>query len=348
MSLISLCGLIKSYGNRRILHGIDLDVDVGQILGVAGPNGAGKTTMVECLGGLRDRDGGTVTVGGIDPARPTPELRRMLGFQLQQIRVPEVLRTREVLELFASFYPDPLRPDDLLEEFALTAQADQTFAKLSGGQQQRLSVALALIGKPRIAILDELTTGLDPAARRRIWDQLKRRRAEGMTMLLVTHSMEEAQKLCDRMVIVQDGRIITDGSPQEIVGRTGSQHITFGADIDESTLRDLESCEGVRRVRRAGGVIIVDGGDASPQSVLARLAVLGVRATEVSIDRPTLEDAYHRLTSPAVGPMQADAGPPRPDPDHPDRPDPANRSDLADSPDLTDHPAHTDAEETVR
>lgn len=264
MALISLRGLTKSYGDRQVLHGVDLDVDQGQILGVAGPNGAGKTTMVECLGGLRDRDGGTITIDGIDPARPTPELRRLLGIQLQQIQVPPVLRTREVLELFASFYPDPLRPDDLLEEFDLTAQAGQTFAKLSGGQQQRLSVALALIGQPRIAILDELTTGLDPAARRRIWAQLERRRAEGMTMLLVTHSMEEAQKLCDRMVIVQNGRIITDGSPQAIVGRTGIQHTTFTADVDETTLRGLEGCEGVRRVRRAGGAITVDGGRRQP------------------------------------------------------------------------------------
>src|SRR5690625_5959855 len=201
MALISLRGLTKSYGDRQVLHGVDLDVDQGQILGVAGPNGAGKTTMVECLAGLRDRGAGTITPAASAAAGPTPELRRRLGIQLQQIQVPPVLPIREVLELFASFYPDPLRPDDLLEEFDLTAQAGQTFAKLSGGQQQRLSVALALIGQPRIAILDELTTGLDPAARRRIWAQLERRRAEGMTMLLVTHSMEEAQKLCDRMVI---------------------------------------------------------------------------------------------------------------------------------------------------
>lgn len=318
MPLISLRGLTKSYGNRRILHGVDLDVEQGQILGIAGPNGAGKTTLVECLGGLRARDGGTVTVDGIDPARSTPELRRILGIQLQQIRVPAVLRTREVLGLFASFYPDPLSPDELLEEFDLTPQAGQAFAKLSGGQQQRLSVALALIGQPKIAILDELTTGLDPAARRRIWAQLERRRAEGMTMLLVTHSMEEAQKLCDRMVIVQDGRIITDGSPQEIVGRTGIQHITFSADVDEPGLRAIEGSEGVRRVRRSGRMIRVDGGDASPQGVLARLAQLGVRATEVSVYRPTLEDAYHRLTSAAVGP---EGGSAHADPEHPDHPD---------------------------
>lgn len=339
MALISLRGLTKSYGDRQVLHGVDLDVDQGQILGVAGPNGAGKTTVVECLGGLRDRDGGTITIDGIDPARPTPELRRLLGIQLQQIQVPPVLRTREVLELFASFYPDPLRPDDLLEEFDLTAQAGQTFAKLSGGQQQRLSVALALIGQPRIAILDELTTGLDPAARRRIWAQLERRRAEGMTMLLVTHSMEEAQKLCDRMVIVQNGRIITDGSPQAIVGRTGIQHTTFTADVDETTLRGLEGCEGVRRVRRAGGAITVDGGDTSPQAVLAHLAELGVRATGVSVDRPTLEDAYHRLTSAVVGPARADDGLAPPG---------AHHADPADRPDPADHPERADAEEAVR
>ena len=306
MSLISIRGLSKSYGSRQILHGIDLDVDEGQILGIAGPNGAGKTTIVECLGGVRDRDGGTITVDGIDPARPTAELRDILGIQLQQIRVPAVLRAREVLELFASFYPDPLRPAELLEQFDLTSQAEQAFAKLSGGQQQRLSVALALIGRPRIAILDELTTGLDPAARRRIWSQLERRRAEGMTMLLVTHSMEEAQKLCDRMVIVQDGRIITDGSPQEIVGRTGIQHTTFTADLDETGMREISACEGVRRVRRSGGAIVVDGGDASPQAVLTRLSHLGVRATGVSVDRPTLEDAYHRLTNAATDPAGAE------------------------------------------
>ena len=306
MSLISIRGLSKSYGSRQILHGIDLDVDEGQILGIAGPNGAGKTTIVECLGGVRDRDGGTITVDGIDPARPTAELRDILGIQLQQIRVPTVLRAREVLELFASFYPDPLHPAELLEQFDLTSQAEQAFAKLSGGQQQRLSVALALIGRPRIAILDELTTGLDPAARRRIWSQLERRRAEGMTMLLVTHSMEEAQKLCDRMVIVQDGRIITDGSPQEIVGRTGIQHTTFTADLDETGMREISACEGVRRVRRSGGAIVVDGGDASPQAVLTRLSHLGVRATGVSVDRPTLEDAYHRLTNAATDPAGAE------------------------------------------
>lgn len=297
MSLISVRGLTKSYGTRRILRGIDLEVDAGRILGIAGPNGAGKTTLVECLGGLRERDAGTVTVAGVDPARPTTQLRRALGIQLQQIRVPAVLRTREVLELFASFYRNPLTPDELLEEFDLVAQARQPFAQLSGGQQQRLSVALALIGRPQLAILDELTTGLDPSARRRIWAQLERRRAEGMTMLLVTHSMEEAQKLCDRMVIIQDGRLITDGSPQEIVGRTGLQRTTFVADVDEAAQRVLEGCDGVRRVHRTGGTVVVEGGDASPQAVLVRLAQLGIRASAVSVDRPTLEDAYHQLTS---------------------------------------------------
>src|SRR5699024_7676712 len=165
----------------------------------------------------------------------------------------------------------------------------------------------ALIGQPRIAILDELTTWLDPAARRRIWAQLERRRAAGMTLLLVTHSLAEAQELGDRLVVHQNGRLISDGSPHGIVGRTGSQHTTFTADVDETTLRGLEGCEGVRRVRRAGGAITVDGGDASPQAVLAHLAELGVRATGVRVDRPTHEDAYHRLTSAVVGPESGSA-----------------------------------------
>ncbi|MFC0673034.1 ABC transporter ATP-binding protein [Brachybacterium hainanense] len=308
MSLITAHGLTKSYGDRPVLRGIDLDVEAGTILGIAGPNGAGKTTLVECLGGVRDRDGGAVAVAGVDPARPTRQLRLDLGIQLQQIRVPPMLRAREVLELFASFYPDPLPPDQLLEEFDLADQAKQAFGKLSGGQQQRLSVSLALVGRPRIAILDELTTGLDPTARRRIWAQLERRRAEGMTMLLVTHSMEEAQRLCDRMVILQDGRIIADAAPQEIVSRGGAQRIRFQADVDASMLGRLETCEDVRRVAREGGGLVVEGGDASPQAVLAMLDRMGVRARSVSVERPSLEDAYHQLTT---GPERADAGIPR-------------------------------------
>lgn len=213
MALIQVTGLTKSYGTNHVLRGIDLSVDEGEILGILGPNGAGKTTLVECIGGLRARDGGTVTVDGMDPAISLEQLREQVGMQLQQCRLPGKLTSREALNLFGSFYRDPIPSGELLTRFGLGEHADKRFEKLSGGQQQRLSVALALIGRPRIAILDELTTGLDPSARRDIWGYLADLRASGATMLLVTHSMEEADVLCDRVVVLDGGRIIADAPP---------------------------------------------------------------------------------------------------------------------------------------
>ena len=164
-------------------------VEEGEIVGVLGPNGAGKTTTVECIGGLRTPDAGTIRVAGIDPTAKNSELRQILGMQLQQCHLPPKITPAETLQLFAAFYPDPRRTAELLELLGLTGQADQRFEKLSGGQQQRLSIALALVGLPQVAILDELTTGLDPAARRDIWTYLQWLTGEGMTILLVTHSM---------------------------------------------------------------------------------------------------------------------------------------------------------------
>ncbi|WP_082031120.1 ATP-binding cassette domain-containing protein [Tessaracoccus massiliensis] len=180
MASIQVTGLTKSYGTNHVLRGIDLSVDEGEILGILGPNGAGKTTLVECIGGLRARDGGTVTVDGMDPAISPEQLREQVGMQLQQCRLPGKLTSREALNLFGSFYRDPIPSGELLTRFGLGEHADKRFEKLSGGQQQRLSVALALIGRPRIAILDELTTGLDPSAWRDIWGYLADLRASGI------------------------------------------------------------------------------------------------------------------------------------------------------------------------
>ncbi|MFD0866605.1 ABC transporter ATP-binding protein [Tessaracoccus lubricantis] len=213
MALIDVTGLTKSYGAHRVLKGIDLQVHEGEILGVLGPNGAGKTTTVECIGGLRTRDGGTVTVDGMDPADEPQGLRELVGMQLQQCRLPAKIKAREALELFGSFYGDPVPAGELLTRFGLADHAEKRFEQLSGGQQQRLSVALALVGRPRIAILDELTTGLDPSARREIWRYLTALRDAGVTMVLVTHSMEEASYLCDRVVVIDGGVIVADAPP---------------------------------------------------------------------------------------------------------------------------------------
>ncbi|MHA7862575.1 ABC transporter ATP-binding protein [Tessaracoccus sp. Y36] len=213
MALIHVSELTKSYGPHRVLNGINLSVDEGEILGILGPNGAGKTTTVECIGGLRSRDGGSISVDGMDPADDPRGFRSLVGMQLQQCQLPPKIRAREALDLFGSFYADPVPSDELLRRFGLADHANKRFEQLSGGQQQRLSVALALIGRPRIAILDELTTGLDPSARREIWRYLTALRDTGVTIILVTHSMEEASYLCDRVLVIDDGVVVADAPP---------------------------------------------------------------------------------------------------------------------------------------
>lgn len=295
MTLITVQGLRKSYGAREVLHGVNLTVEDGEIVGVLGPNGAGKTTTVECIGGLRTPDAGSIRVAGIDPASNDPRLRQILGMQLQQCHLPAKITPAEALDLFAAFYPDPRRTAELLELFGLTGQADQRFEKLSGGQQQRLSIALALIGKPRVAILDELTTGLDPAARRDIWTYLEGLAAAGTTILLVTHSMEEASYLCDRVYIVDAGRVVATGTPESLAASGGSQTVSFvpSEPIDTAALLRLP---GIASATVDQGRVTVRGDAAAPQTVLAALIERGVTANQLRVTGPTLDDAYLRVT----------------------------------------------------
>lgn len=298
MAHLEVSGLTKSYGSRTVLHGLDLSVRRGEIVGILGPNGAGKTTAVECIGGLRERDGGTVRVDGIDPASGDPRLRAILGMQLQQCRLPAKITTAEAIDLFRAFHPAPRATAELLDAFGLTAQRDQRFEHLSGGQQQRLSVALALVGNPEVAILDELTTGLDPAARREIWGHLQGLTgADGRptTILLVTHSMEEAQFLCDRVLILRDGRVVAEGAPADLAGSGGEQELSFALDAPVADA-DLLAVPGVRAVRRRGGRVVVTGDATAPQAVLAHLISLGLTARDLRVTGPTLDDAYLAAT----------------------------------------------------
>ncbi len=295
MALIDVTGLTKSYGSRQVLHGIDLQVAEGEIVGILGPNGSGKTTAVECIGGLRARDGGQVRIAGLDPADDPVALREILGMQLQQARLPGKVTVAEALDLYAAFYADPRPAGELMERFGLAAHARQRFEKLSGGQQQRLSVALALIGRPRIAFLDELTTGLDPQARRDIWDYLTLLRDEGVTMLLVTHLMEEAAHLCDRVVILESGRVVAEGTPDAITAATGRQETSF-ADADGLDLDALRHVAGVLEVTRDRGRVVVVGDEDSPHAVLAALASAGVTPRQLRVTTPSLDDAYLSLT----------------------------------------------------
>jgi ABC-2 type transport system ATP-binding protein len=289
--------LSKRYGRTVAVADVSLTVHRGEILGVLGPNGAGKTTTVEMLAGLRERDGGTVAVLGLDPERDGAALRERLGLQLQESALPAKITVREVLEEYASFYDHPADPDGLLRDLDLVAKAGTRYADLSGGQKQRLSIALALVGNPEIAILDELTTGLDPQARRDTWEVVERVRARGVTVVLVTHFMEEAERLCDRVVLIDRGRVVAEGTPAEVAALVGAeQTLTFhpSSAPDLGTLRALAAVAEVEP--GPDGTLVVHGTGNVVQDVMVALAAGGVRPDGLQVRRSTLEDAFVQLT----------------------------------------------------
>ena len=298
MPIISVTNLRKSYGDHLVLRDVSLELEAGEIIGLVGPNGAGKTTTVECIGGLRQADAGHIEVDGLDPATNPVRLREIVGMQLQECRLPAKITVTEALELYSSFYRAPRDAGELLERFGLAEHRDQRFGSLSGGQQQRLSVALALVGNPRIAILDELTTGLDPHARRDIWTFLDELRADGVTIVLVTHFMEEAQRLCDRVAVIDDGRVAAFDTPDALsVATDGAQHLTFTpsstlTDADLDRLRDLPD---VSSLTVTGDRVATTGHDiATP--VLMFLAERGITPLRLRVESPNLDDAYLSLT----------------------------------------------------
>src|SRR5579862_1262920 len=215
--VVTVRGLRKEYGSRVVVDGLDLDVHAGEILGLTGANGAGKTTTVECVQGLRRPDSGTLRVLGYDPTTQAARLRPLLGSQLQDSALPDRLRIAEAVDLFA--VKGTRHGGELLEQFGLAKRRRSAFSALSGGERQRLFLVLALLNRPRLVILDELTQGLDPAARRSVWDAIRQLHQDGTTVLLVTHEMVEAEALCDRMVVLRDGRVLDTGTPAELVSR---------------------------------------------------------------------------------------------------------------------------------
>ena len=217
---IEVEGLRKAYGGKVAVDDVSFTVAEGEIFGLLGRNGAGKSTTVDCLAGLRAPDQGRIRVGGLDPRRDGSELRQLLGVQLQESQLPDKLTVAEAMRLYASFYSRPADTAGLLAMLDLDEKRNTRYRRLSGGQKQRLSIALALIGRPRIAILDELTTGLDPVARRDSWQLIDDIRNTGVTILLITHLMTEAERLCDRVAIMHDGRIVALGTPAELARPT--------------------------------------------------------------------------------------------------------------------------------
>ncbi|SDL01802.1 ABC-2 type transport system ATP-binding protein [Nonomuraea maritima] len=296
MTVIEVRNLHKRYGERVAVDGVSFTVERGEVFGVLGPNGAGKTTTVECVSGLRSPDSGTVRVLGSDPAAVGSGLRQRVGMQLQESHLPDRLRVGEALDLYASCYPAPLDPRALLDEWGLADLRDRPFAKLSGGQKQRLFIALSLVGGPELVVLDELTTGLDPHARRDTWDLVERIKERGVTVVLVSHFMEEAERLCDRVMVIDGGRVVALDTPAGLTARTvPPQRIRFRTS-DPFDAELLSGLHEVASVTVTGSRVEVTGAGDLLHAVTSVLAGRHVVVADLRADRPTLDDAYVALT----------------------------------------------------
>ncbi|MFD7988097.1 ABC transporter ATP-binding protein [Kitasatospora indigofera] len=297
MAIIEVNGLRKAYGGRPVVDGISFTVEEGEIFGLLGPNGAGKTTTVECVEGLRTPDAGTVRVAGLDPVADHRRVTGLLGAQLQESELQSALTVREALELYHGCYPRPVDWRPLAERLGLTAHLDTRFGKLSGGRRQRLFIALALIGGPRVVVLDELTTGLDPRARRDTWELIEDVRDSGVTVLLVTHFMAEAQRLCDRVALLGAGRVVALDTPAGLIGRSaGATVISFvpSRPLDD---RELAGLPGLTAVGQRDGRVVVTGTDETADATVSLLARHGITARQLRITDATLDDAFLDLTA---------------------------------------------------
>ena len=293
---VEVAHLRKAYRDVVAVDDVSFSVAEGEIFGVLGPNGAGKTTTVECVLGLRSPDAGSIRVLGLDPGQDREDLHQIVGAQLQESAQPGKLRVGEILDLYRSFYNAPADVGELIDALGLAGKLKDYYRSLSGGQRQRLSVALALIGRPKIAVLDEMTAGLDPQARRATWDLIESVRNRGVTILLVTHFMEEAERLCDRVALIDAGRVVALDSPAGLAARaSGGTSVRFvpSAPFDDRLLSDLPE---VRTVTRNGSHVVVTGTGELVNAVILTLATAGVTARDVQLDSSTLEDAFVKLT----------------------------------------------------
>jgi ABC-2 type transport system ATP-binding protein len=289
--VISVESLCKRYSGLPVVDGVSFDVAAGEILGVLGPNGAGKTTTVECVQGLRQGDAGRVSVLGLDPWRDSAHLRRRIGSQLQESSLPDRIKVGEALSFFA-------RPGSdwrhLIEEWGLAEKRNTAFANLSGGQRQRLFVALALVNHPEVVFLDEMTTGLDPAARHVAWELIEAIRKHGTTVVLVTHFMEEAERLCDRVAIVNRGKVVAVGTPEELIkSHAGEVHVRFSS---HEPMPWLIQVPFVHSVQQDDGTIDVLGEGGVLAHIGAALVAHGSAPADLQVERMSLEDVFLRLT----------------------------------------------------
>jgi len=305
-AVIEVSGLTKSYGDVRAVAGIDLRIARGEVFAMLGPNGAGKTTTVEILEGYRHRDGGEVTVLGLDPGKQPRRLKAQIGIVLQSTGVDRYLTVAETIAMYSGYYPHPRPVDDVIDVVGLADKRNTRVVKLSGGQQRRLDVAIALAGDPELLFLDEPTTGFDPSARHEAWDVVKNLAALGKTVLLTTHYMDEAQHLADRVAVIADGRIVAEGAPATLGGRNATRaRVSYLLPDGATPPTDL------------GGPPSPEGFvEFAPEDLALGLHRLTGWAMENSVSlstlqilRPSLEDVYLQLTSSATPTPPAGAGP---------------------------------------
>jgi ABC-2 type transport system ATP-binding protein len=300
-SVIHVSGIRKTYGRTVAIDDVSFDVDEGEIFGLIGPNGAGKTTTMECVEGLRTPDRGAISVLALDPFRDVYKLQNRIGVQLQEAQLQKRIKVWEAVDLWASLYPQSLNGDRLLEQLGLSDKRNAWFMTLSGGQKQRLFIALALINDPELVFLDELTTGLDPQARRTIWELVRGIRERGKTVFLTTHLMEEAERLCDRVAIIDHGRIIDIGTPAALVARHCPER-TVTLVTDEATAE--EHFRAIPRVTAVTGqdgrfTILGHGADLVT-NVIHCLSENRIRVTDFRTELPNLEDVFLKLTGHSI------------------------------------------------
>ena len=298
--IIEVENLKKTYGSTVAVDDISFDVAKEEIFGLLGPNGAGKTTAVECLQALRHMDGGHVQVLGLDPKSQGEALRRRIGSQLQESALPDKIKVWEALDLFASYSPVVSDWRELMRQWGLADKGKTSFSHLSGGQRQRLFIALALVNKPEVVFLDEMTTGLDPAGRRVAWGLIEAIRNQGTTVMLVTHFMDEAEQLCDRLAIVDKGKIVALDTPQRLIDTYASQaRILFST--EQPDISWLDEIPNVSQVERKGHMVEVDGSGPLMVMVAAALRDHDILPTDIRVERPTLEDVFLKLTDGRTG-----------------------------------------------
>jgi ABC-2 type transport system ATP-binding protein len=300
--VIRVSAIRKTYGSTIAVDEVSFEVDDGEIFGLIGPNGAGKTTTMECIEGLRTPDRGAISVLGLNPFNDVYKLQERIGVQLQQAQLQKRIKVWEAIDLWASLYRrTAVDGGRLLEQLGLTDKRNAWFMNLSGGQKQRLFIALALINDPELVFLDELTTGLDPQARRAIWDLVRGIRERGKTVFLTTHLMEEAERLCDRVAIIEHGRIIDIDSPENLVKRHCPERTVILATHDGSAAERFRTIPQVEAITRSGSQFTIRGsGDDLVTEVIHCLSENKIRVTDFRTILPNLEDVFLKLTGHSI------------------------------------------------